>query len=63
VVTILTERGLETNLSYFVLRKGVIWLLLGTATEIPPLVSQNSLVSPPFLFISFLGVHCVAFEL
>ena len=36
----------------FILYKGVIWIALGTATEIPPLVGLASLSFFPFLLIS-----------
>jgi hypothetical protein len=42
----------------FVILKGVIWLILGSAIEIPPLVSAGSLSFVPILFIPHLHRRC-----
>jgi hypothetical protein len=48
----------------FVILKGVIWLVLGSAIEIPPLVSPASLSFVSFCLypVSVAGVHFFAFE-
>ena len=44
-------------LNIFIL-KGLFWLVLGSAIEIPPLVSRGSLSSVLFLFIPYLRCRC-----
>jgi hypothetical protein len=59
VRTILTGRCSLNSLTFFFFRKGVIWLALATATELPPVVSPtSSLLLVPFILIDSLRRRC-----
>ena len=59
VRTILAGRDSLKWLSIlFFFRKGVVWLALAVATEIPPLVSPASLSLVPFMLIGCLYRRC-----
>jgi hypothetical protein len=58
VWAILTGSGSLKWLILFFFHKGVVWLALAVATEIPPLVSPASLLLVPFMLIDPLRRRC-----
>jgi len=47
----------------FLFHKGVLWLLLATMAEVPPVVSLAGFLSPFRSCLSYtLGFHCLGLE-